>query len=234
VADIHTAGIVSRTGAPVQRIVLSMPSGFTFQAGQYLEVLHPRGSVPLSIASAPRRLPALHLHYRSTPGLPEAALLDELLASGADLTVRGPAGNVGLPKPLVGRGLLVAGGTGIAQALAFIDDQQPAADHPGLTLLWCADDEADFYLGEELAVHAAWLDTVLIADADRSPRNRALSWLSRHAQAYAGPDQPIVIAGSPPFVYAATDVLMEAGVPERQIQSDVFSYAPRRNTPPTP
>ena len=58
-----TASILSRRGAPVQRIVLRMPDRFRFRPGQYLEVLHPDGPVPMSIASAPHRLPELHLHY---------------------------------------------------------------------------------------------------------------------------------------------------------------------------
>jgi len=225
-----TARILSRTGSPVQRIVLEMPHGFDFSAGQYLEVLHREGAVPLSIASAPRRLPELHLHYLSLPHVAAASRMDELLESGGPLEVRGPAGDVRLPAPLPAPALIVAGGTGIAQARSFLDDF--AAVDPGapVTLLWCADSDADFYLRDEIeALKAPWLDCVLIADARRTLRNRGLTWLRRHGAGFAGgrAPSPVVLAGGPGFVHAACDVLLATGVAAAQMQSDVFSYAPR-------
>jgi CDP-4-dehydro-6-deoxyglucose reductase len=225
------ACILSRAGQPVQRIVLRMPGDFSFRTGQYLEVLHPEGPIPLSIASAPRRLPELHLHYLSLPGAPEAARMDELLDDDANvLEVRGPGGDVDLPNPLPAPALIVAGGTGIAQAMSFIDTFTAADPGAPVTLLWCADTEADFYLRDELrALDAPWLETVLIADAERSSRNRGLVWLRQHGSAFAGNDPPcpVVLAGGPGFVYAACDTLLAVGITAAQIQSDVFSYAPR-------
>ncbi len=231
-----TARIVSRTGHPVQRIVLRMPDDFVFEAGQYLEVLHPDGPVPLSIASAPRRLPALHLHYQSVEGLAEAARMDALLGSRDSLEVRGPSGTVRLTAPLPAPALIAAGGTGMAQAMSFLDSFAGTESAPGaaLTLLWCVDDEADFYLRDDLmALDAPWLDHVLIADPERSERNRAMTWLRQHGRAFAEKKQhmldasPVVLCGGPGFVYAACDALRAVGVTAAQMQSDVFSYAPR-------
>lgn len=222
-----TVPIVSRTGHPVQRIVLRMPDQFDFRSGQYLEVLHPRGAIPLSIASAPNRLPELHLHYLSVAGVAEAARMDELLRQSNSLEVRGPAGDVGLTLPLTSPALLVAGGTGIAQAMSFIDSFTMKDPGDRVTLLWCADVEGDFYLREALdSLNAPWLETELIADPERSERNRALAWLHRHGSAFAG-SGAVVLSGSPGFVYAAFDTLLGAGVTAEQMQSDVFSYAPR-------
>lgn len=224
---IRTAPILSRTGYPVQRIVLSMPADFEFEPGQYIEVLHPDGPIPLSIASAPRRLPELHLHYLSNPDAPEAGRMDELLDTANALEIRGPAGDVRLPVPLPAPALIAAGGTGIAQAMCFIDTF--AATHPGarVTLLWCADEEADFYLRDELeALEAPWLENVLVADSARTAKNRGMIWLSEHGAAFAG-KSPVVLAGGPGFVHSACDTLAAVGVAAGQIQSDVFSYAPR-------
>lgn len=203
-----------------------MPAGFAFQAGQYIEIVHPEGNIPLSVASAPWRLPALHLHYRSTPGLAEAERMDALLAGADHLTVAGPGGDVSLSPPLTHPALIVAGGTGIAQAESFVDAftrQPPGAT---VTLVWCADREADFYLAAELEdLSPPWLRLVCIADPERGPGNRGLSWLTAHGADFV--DASVVLAGSPGFVYAACDALLAAGVSRSNMQSDVFSYAPR-------
>ena len=60
-------------------------------------------------------------------------MLDELLAGNSTLTLRGPAGSVCVAGDLSSPLLLVAGGTGAAQALAIIDDQlsrAPEARNP--------------------------------------------------------------------------------------------------------
>ncbi len=215
----------------MQRIILELSGSFSFRPGQYVEILHPDGPVPMSIASAPWRLPELHLHYRSTPGVVEAARMDELLTRGDPLQIRGPGGDVSLPAPLPGPTLLVAGGTGLAQALSFIDafERQP----PGapVTLLWCADEASDLYMQAELeALRHDWLRVVCLADARRDSDNAAMRWLREHGAAASGdPDAPgpVVLAGGPAFVYAASDALESAGVATARLKSDVFSYAPR-------
>ncbi len=209
-----------------------MPEAFRFRAGQYLEVLHPDGPVPLSIASAPWRLPELHLHYRPIPGAPEAARMDELLAAserlggGGTLEVSGPGGDVALEPPLPAPALIVAGGTGMAQAMSFID----AFDHtdPGapVTVLWCVDRDEDFYLDEELERPARpWLRLVKIADPGRSEANRGLEWLRRHAGDLET-GSVVVLSGGPAFVHASCTALARAGVARERMRSDVFGYAP--------
>lgn len=222
------ATILSRTGQPVQRITLRVNGAFDFRPGQYLEVLHPDGPIPLSIASAPRRLPELHLHYLSLQGSADATRMDELLDAADTLQIRGPGGDVTLPVPLPAPALIAAGGTGVAQAMSFIDAFQDTDPGAGLTLLWCADAESDFYLRSELdALRAPWLRTVLIADRERSAANRGLGWLREHAGEFRAPASAVVLAGGPGFVNAAYDTLTAAGIDGARIQSDVFSYAPR-------
>jgi CDP-4-dehydro-6-deoxyglucose reductase, E3 len=228
------ARIVAITGRPVQRIVLTMPSAFRFRAGQYLTIDHPQGGIPLSIASAPWRLPELHLHYRSTPEAPEAERLDGLLASRTELDIAGPDGNVALIHPLPAPVLLVAGGTGIAQILSILDDLRGSAPAHRVTVLWCVDDAGDFYayaMDELNALRSERIDIVLRADPNRTAANAGMAWLRAHGRAFRSPACQaacqIVLAGGPAFVYAASDALRESGVPATQLQSDVFAYAPR-------
>ncbi len=212
-------------GPPVQILTLELEEPFAFAAGQYLTVLHPDGTaIPLSIASAPELLPTLHLHYRSTPGLDEAAKMDELLA-GDRLQLDGGAGDIRLladdDRPL----LLVAGGTGISQALCLATAQ--TARHPQATvqMLACADLAADLYF-EDLLPTSAGFSAELIADPKRDESNAGLRWLAENARRMPG-NTRVVLSGSPAFVYAATDTLIAAGLNQAQLESDVYAWAPR-------
>lgn len=214
----------------VQKLVLQVSREFNFQAGQYLQIVHPTGElIPLSIATAPHRLPELHLHYQST-STPEAALIDGLLMAfeqGArEIDVRDPSGEVVLDAALRQPLLLIAGGTGAAQAASFIDQLTFTPPPYDVTLLLCADTENDLYLRQWLeALDAPWLKTTLIADTRRTQENDSLIWLTEHAHSLT--THRIVLSGSPGFVYAATDTLTRSAIPESSLESDVFSYAPR-------
>src|SRR5262245_16541411 len=82
---------VAHHDSRVRLISLTLPVPFPFHAGQYLNVVHPGGvRIPMSIASAPERIPELELHYRPLPGVAEAALMNELLDSGTELSIEGP------------------------------------------------------------------------------------------------------------------------------------------------
>ena len=62
-------------------------------------------------------------------------------------------------------------------------------------------------------------------DDRRTEENEGLVWLREHAQEYAG--YRIILAGSPGFVYAATDVLLAAGITQQAMHADAYAYAPR-------
>ncbi len=210
---------------PVQLLTVLLESPFEFAAGQYLSVMHPDGtSIPLSIASPPERLPELQLHYRSTPGLVEATRMDELLRSG-QLALEGGAGEVTLrpddDRPL----LLVAGGTGISQALCLALAQSTRHPATPVQLLACADADEDFYFRDMLP-NGSKFAAELIADANRDGSNAGLRWLTSNATGLSA-DTRVVISGSPGFVYAATDTLTSVGVSEARLESDVYAWAPR-------
>ncbi len=210
------------TDTPTQIVRLRMPPGYTFSAGQYLQVVHQGTLIPLSIASAPQRLPELELHYRSTAGAPEAAAMDAALQQ-PELQVTLPGGQVSdgdVSVPL----LVVAGGTGAAQAFALAEQRSHHPDAAGATIVWCAERAADVYAEQELRALAD-VELIVMIDSRRSSENRGLSWLRTQASAYR--DHHIVLAGSPGFVYAATDVLLDSGISRPQLHADVYEYAPR-------
>jgi CDP-4-dehydro-6-deoxyglucose reductase len=225
----------ARSGAPVQRIVIEMPPGFRFRAGQYLEVLHPDGAIPLSIASGPRRLPDLHLHYRSTPGVREAAWMDELLDAGRPLRVLGPAGDVCLPDDSHIPLLLIAGGTGMAQVCAMLDELRGRPTRARVDVLWCADSTEDLYCRMDLeTAPPGWLQVENAVDARRDAANAGLLRVAELAdalRAQPGSAPWILLAGSPGFVHAVADIFESAGLDPACAHSDVFAWAPRPSRP---
>jgi CDP-4-dehydro-6-deoxyglucose reductase len=217
--DHHASG--------VSRIVLSLRGPFRHKSGQYLNIVHPGGTrIPLSIASAPERLPQLELHYRSTPGLAEAMLLDELLDQPQRaITLDGPHGNVCIEAPTANELWLFAGGTGIAQAFCIVEYLRGVAQRKPVHLIWSVVDRRQLYCEAELSNGPEWLDVRTLVDHPATG-NAALHWLKQHGSPACG---RIILCGGPGFVYAIADALTELGIPAGALESDVFSYAPRAN-----
>lgn len=207
---------------PVQRLLLNVEGAFDFVAGQYLLVQDPSNpnssGIPLSIASAPDRLPQLELHYRSTPGLPDAITMDALIESGG-FEISGPHGAV-TAGPDDHALLLIAAGTGIAQAFACAEARR--AVQQATTVLWCAERQRDFYGQQSFASFGATL--VAIADDRRTPTNEGMMWLRQHASEYR--DATVIIAGAPPFVHTVTDLLLSEGFTLASLHSDVYAFDP--------
>ncbi len=181
----------------------------------------------MSIASAPDHLPHIQLHYRAQPGVPEALLMNELLsrASGTthEVTIDGPYGDVSFDGPHAGNLLLIAGGSGIAQCRAIVDHLHCSGQHRRVRLVWSVTDASHLYCDAELRRFGAWLDYVAVVDVPGA-ENAAVTWL-RSTKAILA--DRIIVSGGPGFVYAAVDVLRAIGVADANIESDVFSYAPR-------
>jgi CDP-4-dehydro-6-deoxyglucose reductase len=205
-------------------ISLALPAPFRFHAGQYLNVVHPSGvRIPMSIASAPERIPELELHYRPLPGVAEAALMNELLEAGTEISIEGPLGDVRVAGPLNEYLLLIAGGSGISQCRAILEHLR-CVEHTGdVTLVWSVTQPDHLYADTELRGFAPWLDYQPIVDTPQA-KSAMLAWLRTNPLPTSG---RIIVSGSPGFVYAVADTLDELGASGITIESDVFSYAPR-------
>ena len=148
--------------------------------------------------------------------------MDEALTESA-LQVSGAAGDVICPPQDVPL-LLIAGGSGAAQAFGCARHRAARLASAPTTVLWCADHQQDLYDTGELAkLPNTTLHTVI--DDRRTTEHEGMIWLNRHAGAFA--DTHVIIAGGPGFVYAATDILMAQGINESQLAADAYSYAPR-------
>ena len=210
------------TGIRTTRLRLNAPNLDAFIAGQYVLAKHPNGTeIPLSIASSPSDRPMLELHYRSTPGDPLATAFDELI--NEDIIEFGqPQGSVHCPDD--GHLLIVAGGTGAAVAFSCSRYRATLKPIPTTTILWCADEEDDFY-DHHLIKLAPEIHLETIADDRRDSQNKGLAWLREGA--HVSTFDQVIISGGPPFVYTVTDILLENGFSQDQLLSDVYDYAPR-------
>ena len=215
---------VAHHDSGVRLITLTLGSPFPFFAGQYLNVVHPGGArIPMSIASAPDRLPQLELHYRPLPGVPEAALMNELLDGSPELSIEGPYGDVWFDGPHDDGLLLIAGGSGISQCRAIIHHLRERKQIRRVQLVWSVTHADQLYCDAQLRAFTRWLDYVAVVDAPNS-ENAAIVWLRTAALPQSG---RIVVSGGPGFVHAVADALHAIGVGGAVIESDVFSYAPR-------
>lgn len=222
-AELYSAQILDVSGQPVRRIRLKLTAPYRFEAGQYLQIETPSGAViPMSIASAPALLPELELHFRAIEGNPEAQALSEALR-GSHLSLSAAMGDVrsGREDETL---LIIAGGSGAAQAFSCTAHRSAVRASAPTMVLWCADHADEVYAQRELASRPLTQVQVCIDDR-RTAENEGLMWLHDHALEYR--DAYVLLAGGPGFVYAATDVLLELGFSTAQLHSDVYAYAPR-------
>lgn len=207
----------------MQDIVLRMPPEFRFEAGQYLSVAADQNTtIPLSIASAPGALPLLHLRFQPDPEDPLAAAMQQALTH-SEIDVSPAMGDVRAGDPDVPL-FVVAGGSGIAQAMSCARHRHDIGAQAPTTVVWCAD-ETTHTRGADRFDTLDRTRLEVCVDATRDASNRGMTWLRTHAGEHT--DAHVVLAGSPGFVYLVFDLLVAMGFSATQMASDVFAYAPR-------
>jgi CDP-4-dehydro-6-deoxyglucose reductase, E3 len=217
------ADIIDISGIPVRRIRLHLDHPYAFTSGQHLNIVAPDGSlIPMSIASAPERLPELELHYRPVAGAAEADTLNNLLED-KQLNITPAQGDVGSGEPSEDL-FIVAGGSGAAQAFSCAEHRSAIGASGSTTVLWCADDLQDIYEQETLRAMQN-VELHVCIDNRRTPENEGMLWIASNAHKFI--NAYVLIAGSPGFVYTVTDLLVAAGFNQQQLHADVYAYAPR-------
>jgi len=218
---------VLRPSAEIHQLRLRIDGEWSFLAGQYLNVLHPRGiAIPFSIASAPERLPEVEIDFRPVGGSREAEAMLELLAPSARIALDGPFGRVTQRGPTASSLRLIAGGTGIGQCRSIVEHLTYFRQHEPVSLVWSVRNRAALYdvaRFENLARAHAWLNVTTCIDAPNG-QSRAILDIETHG---APTEDDVVIAGTPGFVYAVVDAIAAAGGDVGRLRSDVFDYAKR-------
>jgi len=209
-----------------------------FDPGQYLLIQTPAGGIPFSIASAPRELPVLEVHFQPGPGSDEARSVEaciERAIHGEPIALTLPLGSCGLPVPPSAPLLIVAAGTGVTQARSILREHLHAAEQPAY-LYWGVRSAAELYLREELEGLATAHDLRYRIAVEADPPGDAFpgNVVDAVAADLARGEPPlerceVLLCGSPDMVYAAVARLRPCGLGRARTRSDVFDYAPRED-----
>lgn len=194
---------------------------FTWQAGQYVDVMLPgERRRSFSLANPPRDAALLELHVRRTPGGAFSGQVFGGMEPGSLLRIEGPLGQfVHRPgdRPL----LAIGGGTGYAPLKAIVREVIESGSRREIALFWGARSAEDLY-------DDAWLRGL----AAHNPRFRytgVTAGLVHEAvlgsvAGLAGFD--VYAAGPPAMIEAVREALPRQGADPARIFFDSFDRAP--------
>lgn len=218
----------------VTRVWLRLPATPLIQwyAGQYLELLMPEGPCPFSIATAPEEsLRDLELHIRYGPDNPSSLEILSTLESSETVGVRLPGGARYIREQPNRPVWFICGSTGFAPAKAMIEHLRNTGFRQAIRLFWGARSPADLYLDslarEWVAELPDFVYTPILSEQAPSGYRSGVAHEAAIEHLEGGPAPLVHVAGSPTMAWATFDALVDAGLSEDSIHSDVFDYAPR-------
>lgn len=218
----------------ISRVVLRLPAGRSVEwyAGQYLELMLPQGPFAFSIATAPaegRR--DLELHIRHSNDNPASLEVMAALQNNLTVPVRLPGGERYIDELPTRPVWFICGSTGFAPVKAMVEHLRDHGFDRDIRLFWGARTSEDLYLSDLPEQWSAEMPNFhwqpVLSEETRT--GFATGLVHEIAiDAISNPREPLFyVGGSPPMAWAVFDALIEAGVPEKDIHSDVYDYAPR-------
>jgi CDP-4-dehydro-6-deoxyglucose reductase len=213
---------------------LPIAEDFTFQAGQYIDILLPGGRRrSFSIASPPHDARPLALHIRRVAGGEFTDRLFHEDMRSSLLTIEGPLGSFAYrprgpnPPPM----LLIGGGTGIAPLLSILRHLIENGIERELQLYWGVRSEQDLYAHatlEQLSRRAASFTYVPVLSEANPGWRGATGWVHEIALKEIEDLAAIeVYAAGPPAMIAAIQGEYDSrGSAKTQLYFDSFDYAP--------
>jgi CDP-4-dehydro-6-deoxyglucose reductase len=224
----------------VMGLFLRFPAAeeFRFQAGQYIDIMLPRGRRrSFSIASPPHDSRLLELHVRRVSGGEFSARLFDEDAHSALLTVEGPLGQFvfrdgGKAAPM----LLVGGGTGLAPLLSIMRHVVENGIERDIRVYWGVRSERDLYARavlEDLVSRAALrppgrLSYVPVLSEPTPEWRGRRGWV--HQAVLEDIDDlaryDVYAAGPPAMIAAIRREFGQRGVGASRLFFDSFDYAP--------
>lgn len=215
-------------------MVLDLPEDSSFFAGQYLQMVLPEKKYPFSIASSPHLKGQIELHVRPTPGSEDSARVEALLDSAEFIDIELPLGDCYLEQRPTNTLILIAASTGITQMKSIIEFLAPGGFDFPVYLYWGVLSERDLYLDELCRSWQEQYDNFhyvpVVSEPDTSPGWQGRTGLVGQIALQdfdRVDDVTVFVSGGPGMVYATLDAFVERGMPERNMKSDIFSYAPR-------
>ena len=209
-------------------IYFEKPADFTFQAGQFIQVIVPdqQSQSPLlrsySLASAPFE-PHLALCIKIVPGGRASTYLSALRV-GDTLELRGPEGRFTVMDAHAPQKTFVATGAGIAPIMSILEDEVRKPTNEHLRLVFGVRHERDIL----------WLERLQVLE-ELHPNFSVLITLSQPSGAWTGrrgrvteriPELPAegewYLCGSPPMVKDVRALLIAKGVKMQCIHFEIF------------
>ena len=218
--------------------VLRLPvaEAFTFEPGQYIDIMLPGGRRrSFSIASPPHDSRPLELHVRRVAG---GEFTDRLFHQNPErtlLTMEGPLGHFiyrqdqppGSAAPM----LLIGGGTGIAPLISILRHVIENGVDRELRVYWGVRSERDLYAHarlENLRERAARMRYVPVLSEPTLAWHGRSGWV--HAAALQDIDDldayEVYAAGPPAMIEAVQREFKARGVSASRLYFDSFDYAP--------
>ncbi|MEH6470700.1 MAG: NAD(P)H-flavin reductase [Halopseudomonas sp.] len=221
----------------IYRVQLLLNDPVQHLAGQYLELLlDSETAVPYTIASAPCSLPVLELQIQDQGQGSLSSQVVQLFKTQSQVQVRLPLGDCYLDQPLDDAELpliFIAAGTGFAQMKALIEHALAQQMTNPLHLYWGVR-EAEHLYGHELIdhwqrCHPQFHFHPVVSDPVGDDWSGRIGPVHESVmEDFAQLEQAqIYVCGSPAMVYAVEDDFRLRGMGDGQMQSDVYSYAPR-------
>lgn len=213
----------------IKRVRLSLEDGehLAFTAGQYAQVTFPGCPTrEYSMANRPNE-PTLEFHVRHVPGGTTSTHVANQLTVGDRVAVEGPFGSSYLRENHAGPIIAVAGGSGLAPVKSILETALAAGMRQPIHLYVGARDECDIYLESHfqgLAARHANLQIHIVLSAPTGITERTTG-LVTEAMAMNWERLTgcrVYLAGPPPMVEAATELLLARGVDADNIHADAF------------
>lgn len=198
-----------------------------FTAGQYARLTFPDAPTrDYSMASAPGKQ-ELEFHIRQVPGGAATQRIHALLKLGDPVLVEGPFGSSYLREKHAGPILCVAGGSGLAPIKGIVEAAIAHGMKQPIHVYFGARSDRDLYLVdhfESLAQrHPNVAFTPVLSDAPLEARWRTSFVTDAVAQDLQNFDGwKAYVAGPPPMVEAAMQIVTERGLRPEDLHADVF------------
>ena len=218
--------------ADLAQVLLTVPTDFPyFHPGQYIELaLEDSTTRPFSIANYHPRAGKIELHIESRADSKATWRMIRQMQQYGEIRICPAKGSVQL-KPHIGPQVFLAAGTGFAQIKALMEqyllDYHPSnnVDEFSAYLFWGSEQPEQRYLEKLIE---GW------CRHHKNLRYLPLNWQTGDCWGKAVTTEvkqlsqcQIYACGSPRRIYQTLGHLERQGVRETQMQSDVFSYAPR-------
>lgn len=213
----------------IKRIRLRLADGerLAFTAGQYAQVTFPGCPTrEYSMANRPDE-PILEFHVRHVPGGTTSTHVASRLTVGDRVAVEGPFGSSYLREKHAGPIVAVAGGSGLAPVKSIVETALAAGMRQPIRLYIGVRDERDVYLEshlQQLAARHTNLKIHVVLSEPTGPTGRSTGLVTETMAANESElsDCRAYLAGPPPMVEAASELLLAHGVQADRIHADAF------------